>query len=114
MGCPRAGCISEASVDQDRTVSPDFFLTDQDSGTIPMYCPKCIHGKMKVLQTEAMPDGSVRRRRKCLTCDHRTTTFERADDAWLAAAIQLDRIEREAQEQRDEIRTRYGVSAGPK
>ncbi len=42
-----------------------------------MRCPKCGHLDDKVLDSRAAREGaSIRRRRQCLACDHRFTTYE--------------------------------------
>ncbi len=43
-----------------------------------MICPSCEHGKFEVLETRTSGDG-IRRRRSCVGCGHRFTTFERID-----------------------------------
>ncbi len=43
-----------------------------------MRCPKCDHGESKVVDSRPADDGdSIRRRRECLHCGHRFTTYER-------------------------------------
>lgn len=42
-----------------------------------MRCPKCTHQEDKVIDSRAAADGAViRRRRMCLRCGHRFTTYE--------------------------------------
>lgn len=42
-----------------------------------MYCPKCSHPDTKVLDTRIGKGNlSIRRRRQCLSCEHRFTTIE--------------------------------------
>ncbi|HRT29375.1 MAG TPA: transcriptional regulator NrdR [Kiritimatiellia bacterium] len=42
-----------------------------------MRCPKCAHLDDKVLDSRAAREGaSIRRRRQCLACEHRFTTYE--------------------------------------
>jgi len=43
-----------------------------------MICPQCEHSKFEVLETRTSGDG-IRRRRSCVSCGHRFTTFERID-----------------------------------
>lgn len=38
-------------------------------------CPKCT-GPMGVLDSRQTTDGTVRRRRRCVRCQHRLTTYE--------------------------------------
>lgn len=46
-----------------------------------MKCPKCHFDDTKVLESRVSVDGgSVRRRRSCLKCNHRFTTYERAEE----------------------------------
>ncbi|MGI9292379.1 MAG: hypothetical protein ACR2PS_00225 [Pseudomonadales bacterium] len=40
-----------------------------------MQCPKC-NGKTKVIDTRHRQYNEIMRRRKCLICDHRITTWE--------------------------------------
>ena len=44
-----------------------------------MKCPVCNHGESKVLDSRPA-DGSIRRRRECLACQHRFTTYERVEE----------------------------------
>ena len=45
-----------------------------------MRCPYCSHHETQVVETRESDEGDViRRRRKCLTCDKRFTTYERAE-----------------------------------
>lgn len=47
-------------------------------------CPACSSVDDKVVDSRASDDGSaIRRRRECLDCTHRFTTFERVDEAAL-------------------------------
>jgi len=41
-------------------------------------CPQCQHADSKVLDTRSSGPG-IRRRRSCLHCEHRFTTFERLE-----------------------------------
>lgn len=46
-----------------------------------MRCPFCGQGESKVLETRLSEDGySIRRRRECLECQNRFTTYEKIDD----------------------------------
>jgi transcriptional repressor NrdR len=40
-------------------------------------CPRC-DSPTKTLETRRVPDGAIRRRRECSSCEHRFTTYERA------------------------------------
>ena len=45
-----------------------------------MQCPSCQHTDSRVLESRAADCGrSVRRRRECLNCDYRFTTYERVE-----------------------------------
>ena len=47
-----------------------------------MHCPYCGHAESQVVETRESDEGdAVRRRRRCLRCDKRFTTYERADVA---------------------------------
>jgi len=55
-----------------------------------MRCPYCSHHETQVVETRESDEGDViRRRRKCLTCDKRFTTYERAEIA-LPAVVKKD------------------------
>ncbi|QFZ93099.2 transcriptional regulator NrdR [Synechococcus elongatus] len=45
-----------------------------------MQCPACRHTDSRVLESRSSESGrSVRRRRECLSCGHRFTTYERVE-----------------------------------
>ena len=45
-----------------------------------MLCPKCRHTDDKVIDSRASRDGAlIRRRRECIQCGHRFTTYEEAE-----------------------------------
>lgn len=47
-----------------------------------MRCPVCSHEEDKVVDSRVTEDGrAIRRRRECLSCSSRYTTFERIEDA---------------------------------
>ena len=47
-----------------------------------MFCPSCRADDTKVVDSRVAEEGSaIRRRRECLSCTHRFTTFERIDHA---------------------------------
>jgi transcriptional repressor NrdR len=49
-----------------------------------MRCPRCGLDDDKVVDSRAADDGSaIRRRRQCLACTHRFTTYERVEEARL-------------------------------
>ncbi len=50
-----------------------------------MRCPKCRHQDTKVIESRDAGDGdSIRRRRECLACGYRYTTYERIERPNLA------------------------------
>ncbi|MFN9449675.1 MAG: transcriptional regulator NrdR [Rubrivivax sp.] len=44
-----------------------------------MRCPYCNHEETQVAETRDSDEGFVRRRRRCLNCDRRFTTYERPE-----------------------------------
>jgi transcriptional repressor NrdR len=46
-----------------------------------MRCPYCSHEETQVAETRDSEDGFTRRRRRCLKCDRRFTTYERPEVA---------------------------------
>jgi transcriptional repressor NrdR len=47
-----------------------------------MRCPRCQHDEDRVLETRVIGEGaSIRRRRQCLDCGHRFTTYEYVESA---------------------------------
>lgn len=55
-----------------------------------MRCPYCAHDETQVVETRESDEGDViRRRRRCLKCDKRFTTYERAEIA-LPAVVKKD------------------------
>jgi transcriptional repressor NrdR len=45
-----------------------------------MKCPNCQHCESKVIESRDVASGeSIRRRRECLACQHRYTTYERLE-----------------------------------
>ena len=50
-----------------------------------MKCPHCTHEDSKVIESRDAGDGdAIRRRRECLSCQHRFTTYERVERPNLA------------------------------
>lgn len=50
-----------------------------------MKCPQCAHENAKVIESREAGDGdSIRRRRECLNCQYRYTTYERIERPNLA------------------------------
>jgi transcriptional repressor NrdR len=59
-----------------------------------MICPFCEHSESKVLETRDVPDvASTRRRRECLACEKRYTTYERIETEPLLVRKKGGRIE---------------------
>ena len=55
-----------------------------------MRCPYCSHHETQVVETRESDEGDVaRRRRRCLKCDKRFTTYERAEIT-LPAVVKKD------------------------
>ena len=55
-----------------------------------MRCPYCAHDETQVVETRESDEGdSIRRRRRCLRCDKRFTTYERPELA-LPAVVKKD------------------------
>ena len=44
-----------------------------------MQCPFCRHDNDKVIDSRTVVDGAIRRRRQCLSCKRRFTTYERLE-----------------------------------
>jgi len=45
-----------------------------------MMCPYCHHDETKVIDSRASSEFSIRRRRECLECNRRFTTYEKIED----------------------------------
>ncbi|MCL4183361.1 MAG: transcriptional regulator NrdR [Burkholderiaceae bacterium] len=60
-----------------------------------MRCPFCDHADTQVIETRESDDGeSTRRRRRCLNCDKRFTTYERVELA-LPAVVKKNGVRAE-------------------
>ena len=46
-----------------------------------MRCPFCQHDETKVIDSRTSQDFSIRRRRQCLSCERRFTTYERVEES---------------------------------
>lgn len=46
-----------------------------------MHCPFCKNDDTKVIDSRGTQDGAIRRRRECLACERRFTTYEKIEDA---------------------------------
>ena len=59
-----------------------------------MKCPYCGHGEDRVIDSREAADGeSVRRRRECVGCQRRYTTYERLEESPLLVIKRDDRRE---------------------
>ena len=59
-----------------------------------MHCPACRADDTKVVDSRLAEEGAaVRRRRHCLSCAHRFTTFERVDEVPLVVLKSDGRVE---------------------
>jgi len=57
-----------------------ILYTVHDEHRSPLQCPSCQHSDSRVLESRSAEAGrSVRRRRECLQCEHRFTTYERVE-----------------------------------
>lgn len=55
----------------------NLFLTP--TGSEKMKCPYCEHDEIKVVETRETTDKITRRRRECLNCEKRFTTYEKIE-----------------------------------
>ena len=70
-----------------------------------MHCPFCTHEETKVIDSRLAGEGrQIRRRRECLACGERFTTFETADLV-MPRLVKRD----EAREPFDEAKLRSGM-----
>ena len=46
-----------------------------------MHCPYCRHGETKVVDSRSSQEFAVRRRRECLECERRFTTYEKIEES---------------------------------
>ena len=51
------------------------------TGAAPVQCPSCKHDETKVIDSRTSQDFSIRRRRECLSCERRFTTYERIEES---------------------------------
>lgn len=59
-----------------------------------MYCPKCGNEESKVLESRVSHEGhAIRRRRSCLSCNYRFTTYEKEEESVLQVKKKNDRFE---------------------
>jgi transcriptional repressor NrdR len=74
-------------------------------GIAAMHCPFCNHEETKVIDSRLAGEGSqVRRRRECLNCGERFTTFESAELV-MPRLIKRD----QSREPFDEVKLRNGI-----
>jgi transcriptional repressor NrdR len=60
-------------------------------GTAPLICPYCGHNDDKVIDSRASDAGKViRRRRECLKCEKRYTTYERVEQTSKLMVVKRD------------------------
>ncbi len=69
-----------------------------------MICPQCGHADSKVVDSRLARDRSIRRRRQCLACKQRYTTYERVERQ-LPAVVKRDG----AREAFDVAKVRAGI-----
>jgi transcriptional repressor NrdR len=50
-------------------------------GTPHVQCPYCKHDETKVIDSRNSQDFSIRRRRECLSCERRFTTYEKIEES---------------------------------
>lgn len=75
-----------------------------------MHCPSCHADDTKVVDSRVCEDGAaIRRRRQCLECRYRFTTFERMEEAPLVVVKSSGR-----REPFDRSKIRRGVQAASK
>lgn len=69
-------------------------LVGQKSIVYAVKCPTCRSDDTKVVDSRIAEEGmAIRRRRQCLSCSHRYTTFERVDDVPLSVVKSHGRSE---------------------
>ncbi len=56
----------------------EFFLVSEPHA---MMCPFCRDGETKVIDSRASQDFVIRRRRQCLSCERRFTTYEKIEES---------------------------------
>jgi transcriptional repressor NrdR len=59
-----------------------------------MKCPYCGSENLKTLETRDSPDNTVRRRKECVDCGKRFTTYEYVETVELMVRKKDDRLER--------------------
>src|SRR5579872_5258131 len=62
-----------------------FHILTVTPGMAPVQCPACSHADSKVTDSRTA-DGAIRRRRACLACGERFTTYERVGVAGVLVA----------------------------
>lgn len=83
---------------------------DADATVPAVRCPHCGGDDDKVVDTRSTDDGSaIRRRRECLVCHRRFTTFERVDEVPLVVAKRSG-----VREPFDRVKIEQGVRAATK
>jgi len=64
-------------------LSPGKFRAEgqKSRGENSMMCPFCRNGETSVIDSRASTQFIIRRRRKCLSCDRRFTTYEKIEES---------------------------------
>ena len=88
--CDRIGATTGGDADARLSGVPLGRLAAATPRRAAMRCPYCSHDDTQVVETRESDEGDViRRRRRCLKCDKRFTTYERAEIA-LPAVVKKD------------------------
>ena len=75
-----------------------------------MHCPFCSHEETKVIDSRLAGEGrQIRRRRQCLDCNERFTTFETAE---LVMPRLIKNDNSPAAVRREQVAQQYGARAG--
>jgi transcriptional repressor NrdR len=56
-------------------------LQARSAERLVMMCPYCRHSETKVIDSRTSQDFAIRRRRECLQCERRFTTYEKVEDS---------------------------------
>jgi len=77
---PRKGLFLLGMEPRGCSICTSLSKIDEQLEFTGMQCPSCQHTDSRVLESRAADSGrSVRRRRECLNCDFRFTTYERVE-----------------------------------
>lgn len=58
-----------------------------------MHCPECGYSSTKVTDSRSCSDGTIRRRRECVNCKARFTTYERISEKAIAIIKSNETVE---------------------